>query len=305
MRGRSVNPAKPAVLIIADIEGSSGCFTYEDSQFLAATWPRACRAMSLDVAAVVRALFEAGAPAVTVKDFHRTAYNLLPELIDPRARVVLGYRQGPVPGIGDPGDATCLMMMGMHAPSGSGGFLAHTLTSRIAALRVNGRLTGEAELFASSLGPRGLRPVFFSGCPVACQYAAGVLPHLAVYPIDKRDPGFDAAAWRAGLADAAARALDAPEAGPYVPRGAVSAVVTLRDGADAAAVLARRWGLRRDGADLLIDTPGLNELYQVLIRACYVTPLVERLLPLGLRLYNAYGRAGQAWVRHRLNHAAG
>jgi D-amino peptidase len=58
--------------------------------------------MSLDVDAVV-GLFDAGVRQVTVKDFHRTGYNLLPEMIDHRARIDCGYRRGPVPGLGDPG----------------------------------------------------------------------------------------------------------------------------------------------------------------------------------------------------------
>jgi D-amino peptidase len=125
------------VLVIADIEGSSGCTSRRASAFLTDEWARACLSMSRDVDAVVRALFSAGAGQVTVKDFHRTGHNLLPEAIDDRAAVVCGYRRGPVPGIGDPGSAQALMMVGMHAASGTDGFLAHTFTSRIASLRVS------------------------------------------------------------------------------------------------------------------------------------------------------------------------
>ncbi|MEJ2431415.1 MAG: M55 family metallopeptidase [Deltaproteobacteria bacterium] len=93
------------VLIIADIEGSSGCWNRRASKFVTDEWSRACVEMTLDINAVVRGLLDAGVKKITVKDFHRTGYNLLPEMIDPLARVVLGYRQGPVPGLGNPGDA--------------------------------------------------------------------------------------------------------------------------------------------------------------------------------------------------------
>jgi D-aminopeptidase len=102
---------------------------------------------------------------VTIKDFHRTAYNLLPEMIDRRARIVCGYRRGAVPGLGDPEDADALMMIGMHAASDTDGFLAHTLTSRLASLKVNGRPLAEVELFAAALAPYGIPTIFFSGCP--------------------------------------------------------------------------------------------------------------------------------------------
>ncbi|MEW5725812.1 MAG: M55 family metallopeptidase, partial [Thermodesulfobacteriota bacterium] len=117
------------ILIVADIEGSSGCWSYQGSRFLTTEWARACREMSLDVAAVVRALFAAGIEEVRVKDFHRTGYNLLPELMDPRASVVHGYRRGPAPGLGHPGRAGAVMFVGLHAAAGTAGVLAHTLTS--------------------------------------------------------------------------------------------------------------------------------------------------------------------------------
>ena len=124
-------------------------------------WARACVEMSRDVNAVVQALFQNGAETVRVKDFHRTGYNLLPELIDSRADVVHGYRKGPVPGIGDPGEAEAVMFLGMHAASGTDGFLAHTLTSRVQQLEVNGAPLAEIQLFASSLEPWGLQPNHF------------------------------------------------------------------------------------------------------------------------------------------------
>jgi D-amino peptidase len=82
------------ILILADIEGSSGCGSYRASSFLTRPWARACEAMSRDVDAVVRALFHAGVSTVTVKDFHRTAYNLLPERIDRRSPVDLRLPPG-------------------------------------------------------------------------------------------------------------------------------------------------------------------------------------------------------------------
>jgi D-aminopeptidase len=149
------------ILILADLEGSSACWSYAASSFLTDKWARACLGLSQDVGSVVAALFDAGVETVTVKDFHRTAYNLFAELIDARALIVSGYRRGPVPGIGSPAGAQAVMFLGMHAASGSNGFLAHTLTSRIARLTLNDRYLAEVELFAASLAPWGIRPIFF------------------------------------------------------------------------------------------------------------------------------------------------
>ena len=301
------DPTYRHILILADIEGSSGCGSYRASSFLTQPWARACAALSRDVDAVVRALFDAGVPRVTVHDFHRTAYNLLPEMIDPRARIVCGYRRGPVPGLGDPGDADGLMMLGMHAASGTSGFIPHTLTSRLASVTVNGRPLAEVELFCASLAPFGIAPIFFSGCPVACDQARRRIPGLTTFSIDKRIPpqNLDAAAWRREVARAAVDALAAPRPIPYQPRGPFRAVVRMRDGVRAAARMADPWGYPRKGATVFLSTGDIRDLYDRLIRLCYLKPLTEKTLPFSLALFNLIGRTGRLWVRRQLAASSG
>ena len=290
------------ILVVADIEGGTGCWSYRASQFLNPEWARACRGMSLDVAAVTEALFESGAAAVTIKDFHRTGYNLLPELIDARAVVDHGYRDGPVPGMGTPPRAEAAFFLGMHAASGTTGFLAHTLTSRIAALEVNGRPLTEVELFSASLAPYGLAPVFFSGDAEACRQAVAAIPGLVGYPLDKSagPENIDADHWRKGLAHAAVSAKREARTGPYHPSGPFRVRVTMRDGAGAAGTIARRWGLEQSGADLVFEAKRFPELYRMLLRVAYLTPALERMLPLGLWAYRWMGRLGLAYVRRCL-----
>ena len=128
-------------------------------------WSLACLEMTRDVNALATALLRAGVERVIVQDFHRTGYNILPEYIVPEVEIRSGYRLGPVPGMGYPGDANVVMFLGMHAASGTEGFLPHTLTSRILRLEVNGKPLPEVALFAASLAPFGVRPVFFPVVP--------------------------------------------------------------------------------------------------------------------------------------------
>lgn len=290
------------ILILADIEGSSGCGSYRASSFLTRPWARACIAMSLDVDAVVKGLFAAGVRQVTVKDFHRTGFNLLPALIDNRARIVCGYRQGPVPGLGDPDDADAVMMIGMHAASGTTGFLPHTLTSRLASIVLAGRPLAEVELFAASLAPFGIPAIFFSGCPVACRQARTRIPGIHTFSIDKSIPTdtFDANRWRCDLARATVDALSTKSVAPYCPGGPLQAEITIRDGAQAAAKMADPWGFKRSGATVRIDAPDMHVLYTSLIRLCYLKPMAEKTLPLSLAFYNLVGRLGRLWVRCQL-----
>jgi D-aminopeptidase len=290
------------ILIIADIEGSSGCWSYRGSSFMTKDWARACLEMTRDVQAVVLALFDSGVETIRIKDFHRTGYNLIPELIDSRSEIVHGYHTGPVPGIGDPGDADAVMFLGMHAASGTDGFLAHTLTSRVELLEVNGEPLPEIKLFASSLAPWGLKPIFFSGCPVACKQARSSIKNISVFPIDKSvgQQQFDVAAWRTGLGQAAVKALENNQTAPFEPEGPMRVVVKMRTGSIAARKIARRWGLDSRDDHLVIQAASIHDVYMHMIRICYLTPALEKTLPLGLRVYNLWGRFGLAWVRRQI-----
>jgi D-aminopeptidase len=294
------------ILILADLEGSSACWSYTASSFLTDEWARACLGMSQDVSSVVSALFDAGVETVTIKDFHRTGYNLFAELFDDRARIVFGYRRGPVPGIGNPANAQAVMFLGMHAASGSDGFLAHTLTSRIARLTLNNRYLAEVELFAASLAPWGIRPIFFSGCPVACEQATAVIDNMDCFPIDKSQgpESFDASAWRSALAQAAVNALSNQKTKPYRPAGPFEVRATLREGKAEAVRLARRWNFEQTGEQIRLQADQMDQLYRALIQLCYLTPLTAKILPLALAAFNLRGRLGIMWARRRLNHLA-
>ncbi len=290
------------VLILADIEGSSGCWDYAASAFKTDAWARACLEMSLDVDAVARALCDHGAGRVVIQDFHRTGYNLLPELIDRRAVVRSGYRSGPVPGVGHPGKCRLLVMLGMHAASGTPGFLPHTLTSRIDAVLVAGKLVSEAELFAAALAPYNLRPVFLSGCPEACRQARRDLPGIVTFAIDKNvDPRrFDVLAWRRRLAEAAVRAMDSARGQVYPLEGPVRAEVVLRQAGREAGRIASRWKLECRGDRVIVEAADMADLYRRLVHVCYLTPLAKTFLPLSIGLANLRGRMGLTWARRRL-----
>lgn len=290
------------ILIVSDMEGSSLCFSYRASSFMTKDWRRACVGMTEDVRHVVNGLFEAGVEEITVKDFHRTGYNIIPEWVHPSARIISGYKLGPVPGIGDPMHAEAIMFLGMHAASGTKGFLSHTLTSRIARLEVNGKPMSEVELFSASLAPYGLRPIFFSGCPVACRQAEAAIKMIHVYPIHKNEglQNFDADSWRFGLKKAAVASLNNVSTNTYRPKGPFKAVVTMRDGEHVARKMANRWGFHYQDTRIFVHAPDIHKLYKDFIRLCYLTPLVEKMMPFWLFMYGLWGRMGLFWVRRGL-----
>jgi D-amino peptidase len=290
------------IMIIADIEGSSGCWSYTASSFFRREWALACAAMTLDVQAVVQALLNAGVEEIVVKDFHRTGYNLLPEQIDPRARVDQGYVTGPIPAMGNPGGAEAAIFLGLHAASGTSGFLAHTMTSRLAEVEVNGRCLPEITLFSALLAPFGIRPVFFSGCPVACRQAEAEIPGVTTFAIDKGIDlqSFDVQDWRDGLVRTAVKALSNGDTRPLIGEGPHAVRVVFRDGTVAARTVARRWRLTQEGASVRFAVQDMKALFLMLSRICYLTPGMIPLLPAVLWLQNLKGRLGLSWVRRQL-----
>jgi D-amino peptidase len=297
-----MNPDYTSLLIVSDIEGSSGCWNRKAAMFKTREWAHACVDMSFDVHAVVTALFNAGVQYIRVQDFHRTGYNLFPELIDNRVILVPGYRIRPIPAIGDPGPVQGLIMLGMHASSGSKGFISHTLTSRFSKLECNGRLLSEAELLSMVLAPYTIVPLFFSGCPAACREVEDVIPHIKTFPIDKniKPAYFNRKTWRKELQKASAASLANNKTVPFMRKGPFNVVITMREGVSAARNTAKKWRLSARENQVLFETGTALSLFQTLIKIAYLHPLMEKILPLGMSLFHLYGRLGQNWARRQI-----
>jgi hypothetical protein len=128
---------------------------------------------------------------------------------------------------------------------------------------------------------------------------------MGTYAIDKSEGprNFDGPAWREGLARAAARAIENRDGRPFRPPGPFQVKITMRDGPAVATKLARRWQFENSGDAIVFQSPDMRTLYMNLIRLCYLTPRLESWLPIGLRLYDLWGRSGRGWVRRRLRRA--
>lgn len=294
------------ILILADIEGSTACRRREDAQLFNDGWVRACVGLTRDLNAVCGGLLQAGATHIRIKDFHRTGYNIFKELLIEGVELDQGYKSGPAIGIGDVSGYDLLMMVGLHAASGTPGFLPHTLTSKLAEIEVNDHPLCEAELFAASVADYGLRPVFFSGCQEACAQAAWAIPGLIVCEVEKplNEP---AGAIRKKLASKAVEALVTFKSNqdqlppPYRPAGPFDARITMRDGSAAADKQRKKWGLQGSDSTIECSAPDMNALYWQLIRIAYLTPAICRSLEISLRAANLAGKIAHLWARRRLH----
>lgn len=172
--------------IIADLEGSTGAWSKAHTLLGTSEWQEARVELTKDINKVAQSLLEEGIKEVIVKDFHRTGFNLIPKYLDKRIKLVSGYYLRPVIGFGNLYRADFVLFVGLHASGGNEqGFLAHTLTSRIAQILINGQRVSEAELFASILSLYKVPVAFFSGCPAACQEVSAKMPWVITYPVFK------------------------------------------------------------------------------------------------------------------------
>ena len=78
------------ILISTDIEGVAGVFHAEQTRAGNGEYERARRWMTREANAAVEGAFAGGATEVMVNDSHGGFRNLLPDELDPRARLVLG-----------------------------------------------------------------------------------------------------------------------------------------------------------------------------------------------------------------------
>ncbi len=276
--------------VVADLEGSTGAWTKAHT-LLGSEWQEVRVELTRDINTVADALFERGVGGVVVKDFHRTGYNLIPSYLDKRIKLISGYYTGPAVGYGKLYGADFALFVGLHASGGNEkGFLAHTLTSRIAEILVNGKRICEAELFATVLSAFRVPVVFFSGCPAACQEVKERINWVVTYAIPK-DPVVykDAdkrrgyiASMRKGLGEKIKEIPD-PEGLPlFVMKPPFDCEVVFQE--EAEAVRMNAWGFAQDGRAIRFHAEEFLELYQNLLKIAYFPKLAYTLRSLVIPL---------------------
>ncbi len=135
------------VYISVDMEGISGVVGDDQTSAGGAEYNRSRKLMAEDANAAIRGAFEGGATEVLVNDSHGSQRNLLPEDLDPRARLISHTfkRHGMMEGLDETFDA--VMFVGYHAKADSPrGLFAHTGSGVVKDVQVNGRSAGEVGL---------------------------------------------------------------------------------------------------------------------------------------------------------------
>ena len=162
------------VLISADIEGIAGVFHPEQTRPGNGEYEQARRWMTREANAAALGAFEGGATQVWINDSHGPFRNLMPDLLDPRVRIVLGKPRtlGMMTGLEASPDL--VFMVGYHARAQSRGILAHTINSTaFARVMLDEEEVGEAALYGALARERGARVALLTGDDV---FGAETLP---------------------------------------------------------------------------------------------------------------------------------
>ncbi|MFM0671468.1 M55 family metallopeptidase [Paraburkholderia sediminicola] len=152
------------VLISTDIEGIAGVFHPEQTRAGNGEYEAARRWMTLEANAAIEGAFAGGATQVWVNDSHGGFRNLLPDLLDARAQVVLGKPRTLGMMAGLEYGAALVFMIGYHAMSQTRGILAHTINSfAFARVSLDGIEVGEAALYGALAEEYGAQVALLSG----------------------------------------------------------------------------------------------------------------------------------------------
>lgn len=155
----------PKVFISVDMEGIAGLVNAEETSRTGADYGYFRRIMSEEANAAVLGAFDAGASEVVVRDSHGSARNILPDMLDPRARLVRDWSGGPMgmmEGIDESYDA--VVFIGYHARAGTAdAIIDHTSNGNVVDFAINGVSLPEAGYNALIAGTYGVPVVFVAG----------------------------------------------------------------------------------------------------------------------------------------------
>ena len=181
------------VYVSIDMEGVAGVSHGKPTGRGDELYPQSVELMNGEANAAVEGAFAGGATEVTVNDSHGGMFNLTPERIDPRARLVQGKKPYSMVEAARDGGFDVALFVGYHARAGDPrGTLAHTYTGIITLATVNDRPITEAAMNGLYLGALGVPVGLVSGDDALAAELEGWLPWAELVVV-KRGVSFHAA----------------------------------------------------------------------------------------------------------------
>ncbi len=173
------------VYISADMEGVAGVTDWSETDKTHADYGEFREQMTAEVAAACEGALNAGATEIVVKDAHWTGRNIIANKLPREARLIRGWTLDPysmMAGLDKTFQAA--MMIGYHSRAASDTSpLAHTITGKVAFVKINGLYAPEFLINAYTAGWLGVPVVLISGDDGVCEEAAGFLPSMTTVAV--------------------------------------------------------------------------------------------------------------------------
>jgi D-amino peptidase len=168
------------IYISADIEGVSGIDHWDEATLGKTNYDIFREQMVREVTTACEAAIAAGATEIVVKDAHDSGRNLIPERLPHPVQLIRGWSGHPYSMVQELDSSfDALILIGYHAPAGSGANpLAHTLTTSLAQVRLNGQPIAEFHLMTLTAASEGVPVVFVSGDAMLCSQVKAYDPQI-------------------------------------------------------------------------------------------------------------------------------
>lgn len=168
------------VFISSDIEGTAGITDWDEALKNRVDYAEFRDYMTAEVVAACEGAKAAGAKEVVIKDAHDSGRNLIIGRLPDYARVIRSWSGHPdsmMFGIDESFDAA--IYIGYHDKAGAEtNPLAHSFTSTISKIWLNGELASEFTFNARTAGRYGVKSAFLSGDAGICKDAAAIVPGI-------------------------------------------------------------------------------------------------------------------------------
>jgi D-amino peptidase len=183
------------VYISVDMEGIAGINHPDPTDPADRRYPVSVGLMVGETNAAIEGALAAGATDILVNDSHWNMYNLLPEDLHPKARVLQGQKAwsmvaGAQPGADRTPSFDVALFVGYHTRAGHPrGTIAHTYSGSPVESRLDGRPTGEYGMNALILGAWGIPVGLVAGDDGLAEEVEGWLPWAERVVVKTMDGG--------------------------------------------------------------------------------------------------------------------
>ena len=173
------------VYISADLEGVTGATHWDETEKLKPDYSEFREQMTAEVTAACEGALQAGSTEIWVKDAHSTARNLIASRLPREVRLIRGWSGHPFSMVQELDENfQALLMIGYHSWAGSAANpLAHTVSGKIAGLKINGCNASELHMYAYAAALVNVPLVFVSGDKGICEEATWMVPNFSTLAV--------------------------------------------------------------------------------------------------------------------------